>query len=462
MSCGRRSGFLRCSLALVLVVNAGAACGDRSRPTVPVFGDLTVISDPAGAEITIDNVDLDRVTPATLQGVEAGSRQLDLALRAGPDEVFVWSDSVTVPEEELDTVDALLQGGCARNCRFLMDRGRIRCRVTGRGDTCATVFFDAASALQWPGSSGGSYGAGGRLLLAGRIAGGAQQGDTIATQVYDVAWVGRQPVRERTSGRATTIEVEYWGAARYNGESLLGLEVKETIVAVDSATVEDVIFLNFVIENISGDERYRRLYPWVPEGGYTYESLYVGFGLDADAGAAEDDLGTFDPSLDLSFIYDAAFQDSELGEFADRPGLVGLVDIEVPGEASERRFTMWRREDDWDEGDRHGLGWRILAGRLTPSDPIQDHPAAEIGHQGTQPADYRIIETRGPLRLEPGQSISLTVGLVLALPVAGTFTPGTLVPPGDPTDPDRLILEIAGDLRALAAQLPELWGRYRP
>lgn len=462
MNCRRRSSFLPRSLAFVLVVSAGAACGDRSRPTVPVFGDLTVISDPAGAEITIDDVDLDRVTPATLQGVEAGSRQLDLLLTAGVGEVFVWSDSVTVPEEELDTVDALLQGGCARNCPFLMDQNRIRCRVTGRGDTCATIFFDAASALQWPGSSGGSYGSGGRLLLAGRIGGGAQQGDTIATQVYDVAWVGRRPVRQQTSGRAQTIEVEYWGAARYNGESLLGLEVKATIVAVDSATVEDVIFLNFVVENISDDERYRRLYPWVPEEGYTYESLYVGFSLDADVGAAEDDLGTFDPGLDLSFIYDAAFQDSELGEYADRPGLAGLVEIEAPVGAAERRFTMWRREDDWDEGDRHGLGWRILAGRLAPSDPIQDHPNAEIGHQGTQPADYRIIETRGPLRLEPGQSINLTVGLVFGEPVAGTFTPGTLVPPGDPTDPDRLILDIAGDLRALAAQVPELWDRYRP
>jgi hypothetical protein len=123
---------------------------------------------------------------------------------------------------------------------------------------------------------------------------------------------------------------------------------------------------------------------------------------------------------------------------------------------------MWRREDDWDEGDRHSFGWRILAGRLAASDPIEDHPALEIGHQGSQPADYRITETRGPLRLEPGEAVSLTVAVVLAEPVAGTYTPGTLVPPGDPTSPNRQILEIAEDLRALAGLVPELWDRYRP
>lgn len=446
----------------MLATAVAVACSDRSRPTVPLFGDLTVISDPAGAEISIDGVDRDRVTPATLLGVEAGSRVVDLVLNPGSGEVFAWSDSVMVPEEELDTVDALLQGGCARNCPFLLDRSRIQCRVTGRGDTCATVFFDAVSALQWPGSSGGDYGAGGRLLLAGRIEGGEQAGDTIATQVYDVAWVGRRPVSELTSGRLQMSESEYWGAARYNGESLLGLQVTQTNLVVDSAAVEDVLFVHFVIENVSDDERYRRLYPWVPVGGLTYQSLYVGFGLDADVGSSQDDLGTFDPSLDLSFIYDASFQDSELGEYADRPALVGLVNVEVPASASERRFTMWRSEDDWDDGDRHGFGWRILAGRLNAGDPIDDHPAAEIGHQGSQPDDYRVTETTGPIRLEPGASIELTVALLLAEPVAGTYTPGTVVAPGDPTDPNRLILEIAGDLRTLAAQVPDLWDRYRP
>ena len=56
----------------------------------------------------------------------------------------------------------------------------------------------------------------------------------------------------------------------------------------------------------------------------------------------------------------------------------------------------------------------------------------------------------------------LTVALVLAEPVPGTFTPGTGILPGDPTDPNRTILNVAADLRALAADLPVLWARYRP
>lgn len=462
MSSVRGRELWRYSLVVLAAVSALEACSERSRPTVPVFGDLTVISDPAGAEITIDGENLGVLTPATLEGVEAGSRELELALFSGSSEVFAWSDTVTVPEEDIDTVEAALQGGCSRNCPFVLEKGRVLCRATGRGDTCASVFFDAVSALQWPGSSGGSYAAGGRLLLAGRIGAGPQAGDTIATQNYDVAWVGRRPVSQITSGRVQIIEPEYWGAARYNGESLIGLQVKQKIVSVDSAVVEDVLFIQFEVENVSADDRYRRLYPWVPEGGYTFESLYVGFGLDADIGASEDDLGTFDPSLDLSFMYDAAFQDPELGEFADRPALVGLVVVEAPIEAAERRFTMWRREDDWDDGDRHDFGWRILAGRLAAGDPIDDHPAPEIGHQGSQPADYRITEARGPLRLEPGEAFGLTVALVLAEPVPGLYTPGTVVPPGDPTSSSRQILDIAGDLRALAEIVPELWDRYRP
>ncbi len=456
------SGLSRWVAALALMGIATAGCNDRSRPTVPVFGDLTVLSDPSGAEIAIDGEILGETTPATLEGVPAGTRFLEMAYVPGPAEIFLWADTVTVPEESIDTVEGALEGGCGENCPFLMDQGRIRCRSTGRGDTCASVFYDAVPALQWPDASGGEYGAGGRLLLAGMIEGGAQDGDTIAVQVYDLAWVGRSPTRQSTVGRRKVMELEYWGSGRYNGESLVGLEVNQTILAVDSADIQDVLFIHYEVKNVSDDERYRRLYPWVPEGGYTYRSLYVGFGLDADIGSSEDDLGTYDLDLDLAFMYDAFFQDPELGELAERPALVGLVNVEAPAGATERRYTMWRRRDDWDDNDRHDFGWRILAGRLSAGDPIQDHPAEEVGYQGTQPDDYRITRTYGPLRLTPGETLSLTVALVLAEPVAGSYTPGTLVPPGDPTSSSRQILDVAGDLRALAALVPELWDRYRP
>ena len=437
---------------------------DRSRPTVPVLVDVTVLSDPAGAEIVLDGEALGTTTPATLTGVPAGPHRFLLELSAAPTQVFVWADTVIVPQEAVDTIDVALEGGCRFNCPLLVDRGRIRCLFNNFGDTCASVFFDLVPALEWPGTSGADYGAGGRLLVAAILDddAGAQAGDTVATQVYELAWVGRYPVASGSSGRRQTEQLTYWASSLFSGASLLGLSVSETLVAVDSAGTEDVLFIQLKVQNISDDERYRDLYPSVPAGGYTFRELYLGVGLDADVGAAADDVGTFDPGLDLAFIYDADFSDVQLGDFAERPALVGLATVEPPAGATRRTLTVWRVTDDWDGEDRQDFAWRLLAGRLRSGDPIGDHPSPDIGHASDDLADYRITEAYGPLQLAPGDTIEMTVALVLAEPVAGTFTPGALVLPGDPTDPDRAILNVAADLRALAADLPVLWARYRP
>ena len=451
--------------AAVIAVAILTGCfGERSRPTVTVFGDLFVDSDPAGAEVFVDGRSTQELTPVVLAGVPVGRHDLDLIFSPGPAEFFGFSDTVTVNEELLDSVVVALEGGCSSNCPFLMDEGRFNCRSTGNGDTCASVFFDGVPALEWPAGSGTDYGAGGRLLLAGVLGddAGAQAGDTVATQIYDVAWIGRRPMSRTTVGKRQVMELEYWGTSRYRSESLQGLLVKQTLVAIDSTEVEDVLFIQFEIENISDNPRYRRIYPWVPEGGYTLESLYVGFGLDADIGGSEQDLGTFDPALNLSFIYDAFFQDEQLGAFAERPALVGLVTVEPPSGAGGRTLTLWRRSDDWDDGDRHAFAWRLLAGRLAAGDPIADHPSAEIGFVSATPNDYRAIEAYGPLQLAPGDKVVMTVALILAEPVADSYTPGVLVSPGDPEDPNRAILTVAGGLRARAAALPSLWDRYRP
>ncbi len=104
----------------------------------------------------------------------------------------------------------------------------------------------------------------------------------------------------------------------------------------------------------------------------------------------------------------------------------------------------------------------MLAGQLAPGDPIDDHRSPDIGHAPDQPNDYRLTEGHGPLRLAPGESLTLTVALVLAEPAPGTFTPGNRVPPGDPEDAGRAILDVAADLQSLAAELPDLWNRFRP
>ncbi len=459
-----RRGCVRAVVVTVAAISVWA-CADRDRPTSPVYGDLAVNSDPEGATIAVDGQVFAATTPTVLEGIDAGVRYVELGYDAGGVEYFGWEDTVTVPVDGLDTINAALVGGCWRNCPFLLDAGRLVCRATGHGDTCASVYYDGVSALEWPGiDSDTDYGAGGRLLVAGIFdsSAGEQAGDTISTQVYDEAWVGRRPISRSTSGSRQIVQIEYWGHTRYPTETIQGLSVTETLIAVDSAAVEDVIFVQFEIENVSADERYRRFYPWIPEEGYTYESLYVGFGFDADVGESVNDLGTFDPALGLSFMYDAFFRDEILGDYSERPALVGLVTVQPPAGATERTHTLWRRSDDWDEADAHDFAWRLLAGRLAPGDPIQDHPSPIIGYQGTEPDDYRLTEAFGPLRLAPGESITYAVAILFAEPVPGTYTPGIRVSPGDPVDPNRQILTIADSLRVLATQVPALWDRYRP
>ncbi len=450
-------------LALAILAFAALGCSDnRTRPTTPTFGGLVVRSDPDGAEAILDGVPLG-TTPVTLNDLPTGPHDLDLELTASPAESFSWSGVVNVRDDATDTLEVALEGGCGFNCPFLMDRGRIRCRSTGLGDTCASAFFDAA-ALQWPGSNGPDYGSGGRLLVAAILDDDAGQlaGDTVASRLYDLTWLGRAPTEELQGPRLKLTEHEYWGTGSAPGVAVQGLSVKQTLLAVDSAAVEDVLFVHFEIENASGDARYRMHYPWIPEGGYTFRDLYIGFSLDIDVGAATDDLGSFDPDVDLSFIYDADFRDEELGSFSDRPALVGCVGVEPPEGATERTLTLWRASDDWDGEGRDGFAWRLLAGRLQAGDGLPDHPSPDIGYVSDEPDDYRFIDAHGPLNLAPGETATLTVAIVLADPAPGTFVPGTHMPAGDPTDPGRPIIAVAANLRALAALTPELWARYRP
>jgi hypothetical protein len=439
--------------------------GGRDRPTVPVFGDLFVRSDPSNADIIIDGQSLGVRTPALLPNAPVGFYEVELVLVATPEQTFAWADTTTVSEGVRDTLDVGLEGGCRSNCPFQMQRGRIDCRFTGLGDTCAGAFFGGGPGLSWPDTAVLEYAAGGRILAAAILGSdaGASAGDTVASQVALEAWTGREPLATRASGFRQIETVEYWATEPGVGESLLGLSVKQTIVAIDTVDVEDILFIRYEVENVSGDPRYRRNYPSVPEGGYTFEQLYLGFGLDADVGVSTDDLGTFDPDLNLGFLYDADFSDPALGGFSDSPALVGLVSVEPPAGSTERTLTLWRAGDDWNDQASPGFGWRVLAGRLgTLLDPIGDHPSPDIGFVSDAPDDYRLTEGHGPLTLAPGDTASLTVALVLGAPVPGAYTPGQQVDPGDPLDSNRQILTIAQRLRTLAAAAPTLWLRFRP
>ena len=459
-----RSVQARALTACAIAVGLAACTEARDRPTVPFTGDLAIFSEPSGASIRLDSRGTGTTTPDTINAT-SGAHELDLLLDAGSDEIFRWTQDVVVPEERLGVVNAALEGGCVRDCPFSLERGRVICIFNTRGDTCAS-FFSGVPALRWlgdQGGGGGDYGSGGRLLAAAIMGSdaGAQAGDTLATQFFRDAWTGRVPVSTAVDGRREVVQLEYWATARFFGSSILGLAVEETIVAVDSATVEDIVFVHFRVTNVSNDPRYQVIYPVFPTSGATFVELYLGFGLDADVGAAADDLASFEADSRLGFIYDADFSDSELGA-SGPPALVGLLTLEAPAGTADRTLTLWRSSDDWDDGSVHDRAWRILAGKLGPMDPIADHPSPDFGFVSDDPADYRLTEGLGPFSLAPGESVELAVALLFARPTPGSFTEGQVVTPGDPIQGGRPILDVAADLLDLAAAAPELWQRYRP
>jgi hypothetical protein len=59
----------------------------------------------------------------------------------------------------------------------------------------------------------------------------------------------------------------------------------------------------------------------------------------------------------------------------------------------------------------------------------------------------------GPFRLVPGDSVAVSIAVMLAAPVPGTFNSGIELKPGDPFDRTRGLHAVAADLfeRAIAA-----------
>jgi hypothetical protein len=63
----------------------------------------------------------------------------------------------------------------------------------------------------------------------------------------------------------------------------------------------------------------------------------------------------------------------------------------------------------------------------------------------------------GPLTLAPGDSVSMTVAIIIAPPVTGTFTAGQSISPEYPTAANRRIEQVAGNLlnKARALTVPQ-------
>jgi hypothetical protein len=104
---------------------------------------------------------------------------------------------------------------------------------------------------------------------------------------------------------------------------------------------------------------------------------------------------------------------------------------------------------DWVAGTTsEKLGWYMLSG-LRVYQP--DHPFRKIGYLPESVGDVRLSVSAGPYRFAPGDSVALTVAILLAEPVPDTFTSGAPLEPGDPLDNTRQLHLVARNLFDRAA-----------
>lgn len=453
-----RSFLLLLAPALLL-----GACREPDRPTAPVIGaGLVVDSDPRGAQILLDGAPTQRMTPDSFFDLTTEPHLLQLRLDSAGLTYRAGGTILPTTDRVLRVlVPLLLECGAPPCSTAYHSPGNVGFAVSATGPL---LYLEGQGAgAVWPLASGNSYVSGAMPVVAGVSVGA---GDTVALGPYDYAYTAGRPAPELHEG-AFRLTQSAWiippGDVRQTVRpTVRGLQVEEEILAGGPAPGSVVVRVTF--RNITDQPAYQTLDP-LAIGGITYRDVWVGMAVDADVGASEDDLVTYFPDLDMAVTFDRDFRESGFStDWRERPGLVGLRVLERPAGTSVR-LNAWPRDLDWqaeglraisaNRGQPERSGWRWLSATQTV---LPDHPSAQIGHAPTAAADYRMSAAAGPLTLAPGEAATVTLAVVFAAPEPGTFTGGTAVPAGDPTDASRDIYRIGAGLRAEAVAAEGLLG----
>lgn len=441
-----------------------AACREADRPVGPdEGGTIFVDSDPPGAAILLDGESTGLRTPDTLRQVKVGLRNLVVRLdSAGLP--YGYGVRIESRRGEVRDVWGSLVLRCTAEPCF---RSRVQYHAPNRvrfgvSPTGSIMYVNGAGeGLYWPAETGNSYVSAAAAVFAGQVNYGSGS-QPVSLGVYSARDVFGQVVYEYYAGRPApevtqtagrfTLRQPVWVLPPVDLQvyvTVRGLEIEQEFIA--RSDVDDVVLIRLTYRNISAEDNYRVMDPYVPETGVTFENAYIGLALDADIGNSDDDLLSYVPDLDLAFMYDSDFRESGFGAWSSRPGLIGVRMLESPP-GTQVYLNGWWREADWFAGvETESIGHVWLRGD-TPSG-VPKH-SARIGYAPTEPRDYRVSVMAGPLRLAPGESASVTVAVMLAEPAAGWFTSGAVVEPGDPFDANRRLLRIAEPLvqRAVAAE----------
>jgi hypothetical protein len=240
-----------------------------------------------------------------------------------------------------------------------------------------------------------------------------------------------------------------------------GLSVRTTYYLPQAKP--DVMFVRFDVSNVSDSAAYRLVHREEPAGGHTMTDIYLAPIVDAEIGhplstgvEATDDNATMFPAESLLVAYDEAFNVSTFTTtWQTKPGLVGLELLDGPPGTTARGILFNGTLDPtYLTAAQEDTAYRlILAGRAALPFGCVDRTVALVcsSESGNE---IRMGWSVGPIAsLAPGETVTLTVALLIAEPVAGAYTNGQNVAPQNDqlASTTRQIYAIAGNVRTLAA-----------
>jgi hypothetical protein len=287
----------------VLLAIALAGCNDENSGTnVSGAGWIEIGSEPQGARIFVDGKDRHKLTPDTIRGLSGRHDVSAFIDSAGSRYGFMINLDVQ-PDSIIRFNGPLMLSRCGATC------GSLKTHVPNR------IFFSRSAAgpllytdgsgtgLRWPSTTSNGYASIGAPLFAGIMLGA----DTVSLGIYDLTYYAGRPFPQlQVANNAFSLRQSYWLLPpMLQSLTVRGIEITEHVMA--SSQVEDVLVVKLVFRNITNKPAYRAADPLMPQGGFTFASVYVGFGLDADIGVSTDDLFSYDPDLNAIFMYDAAF-----------------------------------------------------------------------------------------------------------------------------------------------------------
>ncbi len=455
---------MRKAMQAVLLLGAATLAGCRQpdlvRPPAPGPEEgsqqIFVATDPEGATVTIDGQETGQTTPDTVRRIPSGPHSLGVsAVRDGVP--YGYDITLNFGSDAPASITLPLLARCADpNCLAFISKLHEAAGLRFTTDPAGMPFYltGATAGLLWPASSTNGYSAGAAAIFAARP---APDSAPVSAGVYTFNgqfptsyWLGRPATGESSDGGALVVRRTTWiSPSPYfvNQSTLRGIAVDQTITG--RSDLDGALLVHLVFRNITASASYRQFDRVVPAGGITYTQAYIGFGMDADVGEADDDQVSYAPGMNLVYTYDSDF--FELGFDADstRPALVGLRLLRGPAGVGDMVLNSWPLKIgahalDWFAGNQNeAFGWEMMSGTQTL---LPDNTSPSVGYVPDQPNDYRMSLSVGPLTLAPGDSAALDVALVVAYPAAGTYTPHDVLAPGDPFDAGRPLAAVAAPL----------------